>query len=263
MKRRVRENFTHGLVDEVKPIRCRRQIRGFTLIELLVVITVIAILAALLLPVLGQAREMSRRTVCRNNLRQVGVTQVFYADDFDRYLCLGSDFSVYQNNYYFSHRESWFKCSCYFSLYLAGYVNEPRVWYCPSQTDAGHVFNSPANRWPPGGTVTNTRAAFSSRTTFRLADGTTMSVTTWAFGIPANAPRLTTLAEQTIMADIISTPQRILSCHGDGVNTLYSDGSGQWQRVRDFSVVFHIANGPFSSVYNDEIDAVWDAFDER
>jgi len=55
--------------------------RAFTLTELLVVITVIAILAALLVPVLSQAKERGYRTQCINNLKQVGLALQSYADD--------------------------------------------------------------------------------------------------------------------------------------------------------------------------------------
>ncbi|MCS7338599.1 MAG: DUF1559 domain-containing protein [Verrucomicrobiae bacterium] len=57
--------------------------RGFTLIELLVVVAIIAILASLLLPVLGAAKEKSQRTGCLNNLKQLGLATFLYAEEFE------------------------------------------------------------------------------------------------------------------------------------------------------------------------------------
>ena len=55
--------------------------RAFTLVELLVVLAIIAVLAALILPVLGRARESARATACLSNLHQIGLALQIYVQE--------------------------------------------------------------------------------------------------------------------------------------------------------------------------------------
>ena len=59
----------------------RKFLTGFTLIELLVVIAIIAVLMAILMPALHRAREQGRRIACLNNLKQLTLAWIMYADE--------------------------------------------------------------------------------------------------------------------------------------------------------------------------------------
>ena len=80
----------------------------FTLIELLVVIAIIAILAAMLLPTLGRAKEISKSIACTNNLKQLGTAVTMYVGDYNGWL------PVYQKTDYNS---AW---KCELAPYLLG-----------------------------------------------------------------------------------------------------------------------------------------------
>lgn len=77
--------------------------RHYTLIELLITIVIITILMSLLLPALSKSRSIARRTICANNLKQVGLAFASYACDYNDYCPASQAGSGGMNNGYWTN----------------------------------------------------------------------------------------------------------------------------------------------------------------
>lgn len=108
-------------------MKTRRIAKCFTLIELLVVIAIIMVLAAMLMPVLGQAREAARRTACLNNQRQIYLAENEYMDSYQGWMAGGivTLASVYWSDFVTGGTSGWAQPS--------KILTDNNTLVCPSQ----------------------------------------------------------------------------------------------------------------------------------
>lgn len=130
---------------------------GFTLIELLVVIAIIAILAAILFPVFGRARENARRSSCLSNLKQIGTGIMMYEQDYDGFMPPSVVFAT----------SSTFKT---WPTLMMPYIKSEQVFVCPSGKDG------PYQRTWSGGSGSFCDIYETTETSTRTGDGSTKAL---------------------------------------------------------------------------------------
>ncbi|MDD2485589.1 MAG: prepilin-type N-terminal cleavage/methylation domain-containing protein [bacterium] len=199
-----------------------KRYRGFTLIELLVVIAIISLLAAILFPVFGKAREKARQATCQSNLKQIGSGVQMYMQDWDGFVPAGYT------------GKQW-----YFNL-LASYIKPfSRVWMCPSNPDevyknnANYMWNAAAGYGP----------AYTDSSKFRewgykneqdiaqdlskcmlCLDGRCKSMQNFAVSGNSN------------YWSVANNNACINAVHGDGFNALWLDGHVSWCNAAIYGV---------------------------
>lgn len=133
--------------DAFSPARGQVKPYGFTLIELLVVIAIIAILAAILLPALQNARDRGKTANCNSNQKQMGQIFSFYTNDFGSYF-VNHDVTSYNRSSLDNMSDrGW----CWGNLYSLLYIKAARVasrsFMCTVPANFNAIDNTTSSRW--------------------------------------------------------------------------------------------------------------------
>jgi prepilin-type N-terminal cleavage/methylation domain-containing protein/prepilin-type processing-associated H-X9-DG protein len=222
----------------------RRAQRGFTLIELLVVIAVIAILAALLFPVFARVRGTARSTVCRSNMKQLGLATALYRQDWDeRWPAQQEDGVFVSDPPAAGDRPNWVG-----SLYP--YVKTRGIWACPNaRRIPGANYSGLLTSYHHNGTLLTNPPGCAPGQCVGAADADVQFPSETMMLCEATPPNLWEVAwERPYSAGVPSSSYGIDDCdrmsgatllngflgtriHGEGALLLFADGHVNWVPV--------------------------------
>ncbi|RYX82401.1 DUF1559 domain-containing protein [bacterium] len=214
--------------------------KGFTLIELLVVIAIIAILAAILFPVFGRARENARKTSCASNLRQMGLGLFQYTQDYDDKYPINATYS-YSGDLIGSYGE--------WMVRLQPYVKNVQIFRCPSfrrvdvvsytvngvATEYPRMYNYGINEF----VCSKGNGAADDRTVGGFFSGKVAQASMMPIIADSKVPVWPDLTRVYNSEDTGGawyqasvTPDPLFTRHMDGQNILYADGHTKWQNTK-------------------------------
>lgn len=225
-----------------------KRIAHFTLIELLVVVSIIITLLALLLPALSNAREMTKRTACTGNLRQIGIGNLNYITDAnDCFLPQVGDQSDPDNTWwcavdgalpYFTVQYLGMRKGAYGSNVL---FKQGNLLDCPSNAQVWSATNAPymdyGYNWMPWYGLTRPKTRPSQSNASSLIEFGDMSF--FSKGIPP--PLLCISTRDYFPWNGVRSGYEGVGLgwvHIGGANSVYLDGHVSWQRkvqISDFN----------------------------